>query len=95
MSDCKHEEFRAVVAVNRLEDTNPMAFTADVKICCAQCLLQFEFIGFPAGLSPVKPTVSFDGCELRVPIKPSGQAETPLYAGFGVTLSHLKTEGSA
>jgi hypothetical protein len=83
---CEHQDFKAIVAVNRLEDTQPMAFTADIKICCAHCAQEFEFIGFPVGLSPTHATVNPSGTELRVPLKPAGQAETPTYASWAMAL---------
>ena len=82
MSDRKHEDFNAYVVVNRLEDSG--AFVADIRVKCAQCELPFEFPGLPVGLSCANVTVSWDGQELRVPLKPSDSKFFPAFAGYGV-----------
>ncbi len=68
MPTCNHEDFTAHVAVNRLEDTGQ--FAADVTIRCAQCQTPFTFLGLPGGLRPDTATISVDGTEARLPIKP-------------------------
>ncbi len=65
---CKHENFAALVAVNRMEDTG--RFISDVTIKCVECDLAFEFIGPSAGIAWDRPTVSIDGTELHCPIEP-------------------------
>jgi hypothetical protein len=72
MPDCKHEDFEASVAVNRLKDSG--TFSADVTIKCRQCGLPFSFIGPEMGLSPERPMISVDGTELRAPIEPGPRA---------------------
>lgn len=44
---CQHKDFRANVAVNRLEDTG--RFMADVTINCSQYGLPFLFLGLEPG----------------------------------------------
>lgn len=66
MTDCKHENFTANVAVNRLEDSG--RFNADIKINCAQCGTPFRFLGLPVGLDPNGACVSVDGTEARLAI---------------------------
>jgi hypothetical protein len=67
-NECRHLNFACEVAVNRLEDSG--RFHADVRICCEECGLPFQFDGLPVGLDFGKPTVSFDGREARMPISP-------------------------
>ena len=80
MSDCKHEEFNANVAVNRMEDTG--AFVADIHIECRQCQEPFRFLGVRAGLNFHSPTVSIDEIELHVPIEPQGEPRLQATATF-------------
>jgi hypothetical protein len=72
---CEHLNFQANVKVTRLTDNENenvvTGYSADMKICCVDCGIPFEFIGVPGGYSPIQPMVSFDATELRVPIKPS------------------------
>lgn len=71
---CLHLCFKADVNVNRL--TGPGgevdAYSADVKIHCADCGQDFAFLGMDAGVSPEKPTVSYSQDEARLPIVPYG-----------------------
>lgn len=72
---CDHEEFEAVVDVNRLTDVEggPVtAYSADVRIECTQCGEHFVFIGAPMGLSPREPRTSVLGQIIHLPIKPEG-----------------------
>lgn len=69
---CPHENFRANVAVNRLEDTK--AFSADVTIQCADCNERFVFVGLPGGSHPNVATSSVFGHEARLPIRPASEA---------------------
>ncbi|MAZ85800.1 MAG: hypothetical protein CML31_05255 [Rhizobiales bacterium] len=74
MTKCKHEEFMASVSVARLTDekAGPVTgYTASVKVHCAQCGVEFRFIGVPAGNHYAEPRVSVDGTELRAPIEPA------------------------
>ncbi|TIR78836.1 MAG: hypothetical protein E5X15_10485 [Mesorhizobium sp.] len=73
---CKHMNFGASVAVNRLEDTG--RFMADVTIRCADCNEPFQFIGLEPGLKMNGATVSIDGLEARLAISPNSQAMSPL-----------------
>lgn len=66
--DCTHEKFQAIVAVNRLLDTQ--TFHADVTISCQDCQLPFRFLGALKGLNMVGITTSVDGTELRTAIAP-------------------------
>lgn len=67
---CSHENFQAVVEVNRLGDPVE-AFIADVRITCLDCDEKFRFNGVKAGLSPTEPRVSVDETELHLPIRPA------------------------
>lgn len=68
---CPHENFKANVAVGRIEPTPPakgMRFCADVRINCTQCGVPFRFLGLPAGLDLNGASVSVDGEEARLAI---------------------------
>lgn len=71
---CLHENFEAVVAVNRLtaaDDGLVTGYTADIRVHCADCGEPFRWIGVPAGMSPARPVVSIDETELRAPLRPA------------------------
>lgn len=71
---CPHENFGAVVEVNRLcsVEGGPIdAYSADIRVRCADCDEPFRWIGVPAGLSPARPMVSVDETELRAPLRPA------------------------
>lgn len=71
---CPHENFDAIVAVNRITatDDGPVtAFNADIRVRCADCDEPFRWIGVPAGMSPALPMVSVDETELRAPLRPA------------------------
>jgi hypothetical protein len=71
MSDCRHEDFAASVAVNRMEDSGHVI--ADIRIACRQCGEPFRFLGCRvAGLSFQEPSVSVTELELHAPIEPQG-----------------------
>jgi hypothetical protein len=73
-NNCKHEQFEAMTRVARLTEEGSdkvTGFSADIRIHCSQCGTPFEFIGVPGGYHPGHPMVSFDGTELRAPIRPS------------------------
>ena len=83
MTECKHMNFAAHVAVNRLEDVG--RFTADVTIKCAECGLPFQFLGLEPGLKMDGAAVSVDGLEARLAIAPKGKVLTPLQVlGFSI-----------
>lgn len=75
MEDCKHERFQCTCEVTRLhkegEPEKITGYTTDIKVHCTDCGQPFEWIGVPGGSSPMQPMVSFDGTELRAPIRPS------------------------
>lgn len=71
---CPHEHFAATVEVNRLastEDGPIHAYSADIRVQCADCGEPFRWIGLQAGLMPTKPMVSVDETELRAPLRPA------------------------
>ncbi len=71
---CPHDEFEAVVEVNRLcreRGGVVSGYSADVRIWCKHCTERFRFIGVPAGLMADRPTCSVDETELRAPIRPA------------------------
>lgn len=71
--DCPHMSFRALVAVNRLEDAG--RFVAEIQVVCEVCGIPFKFLGMPAGVMAGKPTTSFAGEEARLPIAPMTDPE--------------------
>ena len=78
--ECKHEHFFVQANVIRLTADNIVpekivGYCADIKIYCSECHQPFEFIGVPVGISNSRPMVSFDGTEIRMPLKPSTIAE--------------------
>lgn len=84
---CKHMNFRADVAVNRLtasEDDSDtiVGYSADIKIRCTECDTPFEFIGLGVGMMPTEPMCSFNFQEARMPIKPKGENMPMDLAGF-------------
>lgn len=71
---CLHENFQAVTRVGRLSETEggPIyRYMLEVQVRCAHCFKYFEFIGVPAGHSPMHPMASSSFIELRAPIRPS------------------------
>lgn len=76
MSACKHMQFRADVAVARLEDSG--RFNAEIKIECADCHLPFQFVGLPLGLDLGGACMSIDGQQARLAIVPVGSEPNPL-----------------
>jgi hypothetical protein len=66
---CGHENVRVEAGVNAFEDRRG-EWTADIRIACNLCGVPFKFLGLPAGVSFLHPTVSIDSRELRVPIVP-------------------------
>lgn len=97
--DCKHENFESFVDVNRLviDDKTPerLQYNADIRIRCAQCKTQFQFIGIQKGLNLYGPSVSFDGCEARLAIVPNGENPPALsdsVTGFTIKVKHIHDE---
>lgn len=88
---CPHEDFDALVGVNRLTSVpgGPVtAFTADIAISCTGCGEKFRFIGAPAGSMPDRPMVSVDETVLHAPMRPaSADPDFGLgIPGFAVTM---------
>jgi hypothetical protein len=89
---CPHENFEALVAVNRLlaseGDAEPNAFAADITVNCTACAERFRWIGAPAGLSGGHPTVSVDEFTLHAPLRPA--SSDPDFGlgipGFSITM---------
>lgn len=87
--DCKHENFHATVEVTRLtkdEGGGPYAFSADVKIQCAGCLLPFKFLGLGVGMSSLEPLTDVTGQELHAPIVPVGREDMVGTLGYRITV---------
>lgn len=81
---CKHENFEAHVAVNRLEDSGQ--FMTDIKVNCRDCGLPFEWLGLEPGVDLQGAKCSIDGLEARIAIIPRGQKPNPLQRmAFGVS----------
>lgn len=73
MNNCHHENFEAKCNVGRLtdgEDGPVTSWVIEVRVRCADCQLDFGFIGPPAGIRNSDATCSPDGLELRCPIAP-------------------------
>lgn len=70
---CPHKDFAVDVEVNRLTtEGGPVeAFSADVRIRCADCDEPFRFIGVPAGVLPGRPACSIDEAVVHLPIRPA------------------------
>lgn len=72
---CLHEDFNAYVEVNRLTDREgdevPNAYSADIRVSCANCGESFRWIGVQAGSSGGKPMCSADETVLRAPLRPA------------------------
>lgn len=66
--ECQHEKFAASVDVHRLIDVG--RFQCDVRVKCAECDVEFSFLGPPLGLLMLGPSVSVDRTELSIPIEP-------------------------
>lgn len=74
--ECKHMNFKAHVAVARLEDSGK--FQAEVTIHCLECGTPMQFLGLPPGLKLSGAAVSVDGLEARLAICPQGAQSSPL-----------------
>ena len=72
---CNHEDFKANVDVNRMEDSG--RFIADIRVECTQCGTPFHFVGVNYGLSFSRPALSADGCELHIPLMPGRKVMQP------------------
>lgn len=71
---CPHEDFEAVVEVNRLCTERGgvvNAYSATLRVWCTACTEKFRFIGTPCGLMSDRPACSLDETELRAPIRPA------------------------
>lgn len=77
---CAHENFAAKVDVGRLTDAagNVTSYMADVRIECAECHRQFQFLGLPAGIDTHGSMLSIDGTEARLAICPAGEVPSVL-----------------
>lgn len=75
--ECDHSNMRIMTNVIHIQDdlhkpVNERRSKLDIiSVQCADCGTDFEFVGMSAGAHDVKPTVSFDGLEARLNIKPS------------------------
>lgn len=71
---CPHEEFAALVEVNRIRADKNMSvvgYSADIKVHCCDCGEPFRWIGVEPGASPRGPMCSIDETELRAPLRPA------------------------
>jgi hypothetical protein len=62
-----------------------MGYSAEVRIRCAHCAEEFEFLTPTVGVLSREATRSFDGKELRVPIRPASAGEN-----FGLNLPGVR-----
>lgn len=93
VSRCKHENFNALVNVQRIEggEGGPVTrFMADVTVWCTACLTKFSFVGLPHGLDMNGAAVSVDGTEARLTIAPPGEVMTMLEGVTGFTAKRTK-----
>lgn len=87
MSDCEHENFNAIVDINRLSEfgDGPVAsLSIDIRVQCASCGKPVRFEG-PIGTlvgRGAHPCVSLDGLELHA-AGHMGNNDTPLM-GFRI-----------
>jgi hypothetical protein len=79
---CAHENFQASVCVGRLLDdkteTRVIGYTAEIKIHCATCKKEFQFLGLEPGVDTHGARVSIDGLKARIAICPAGERPNPL-----------------
>lgn len=73
---CPHLNFDAEVEVNCLgvgetSDGTPKAYSASIRVRCADCEELFRWIGVQAGMQPNRPMVSVDETQLHAPLRPS------------------------
>lgn len=71
---CLHEDFNAFVEVNRLTEREgePVdAYSADIRVSCANCGEPFRWIGLQAGLSGGRPMCSIDETVMSAPLRPA------------------------
>lgn len=74
-SACPHEAFAVRADVNRVTDNDGTAvigFDLEIAVDCVACMSPFEFVGLPLGLSPARPTGTFDGLIMTAPCRPYG-----------------------
>ena len=93
MAACEHNDFEAVVTVNRMPsvENGPInSWMADVTVKCAQCGTPFRFVGLPAGCDLNSPCVSVNAEEARMPIAPRGHVRSELEGGTEVGFSIRK-----
>lgn len=91
---CQHETWEAFVAVSNLADQHGSTLdrrAIDLRINCARCGVALQFVGMPAGLSVLWPTVSVDGLEARLNAVPEGTVMSPL-AEFAAAFPPPKEE---
>lgn len=96
-AECKHENFAARVAVNRMpsEDGGPICtFMADVTVTCAACGLPFHFLGMPLGLDLAGAAVSVDRTEAHLAIAP-GPAPIPKSGTMRFNVGHGRQKGGS
>lgn len=80
---CPHLNFAAQVSVNRIvadgeEPERVTGYLAEVKIQCADCGRNMQFLGLPAGIDTGGAAVSVDGLEARLGLVPQGDALSTL-----------------
>ncbi len=71
--NCKHEKFQANSRVGRLSEVEggPITrYVIEIQVHCVECMMPFQFVGLPGGVSPNYPTTCVEKIEARMPIKP-------------------------
>lgn len=78
---CEHNNWQARVAVSNLTDEQGSTIgrrAVDLRVSCADCGANLQFVGMPAGCSVLWPTISVDGLEARLNAVPEGVEMSPL-----------------
>lgn len=81
---CEHANHEATVnvfALTQHEGGETNAWSADIRIGCADCGEAFGFRGVPVGLSPRFPCASVDTTEIRLPLWAPSQLTLAQMAG--------------
>jgi hypothetical protein len=77
---CNHVDFETTCTVERTGGTagKPLAWMARVRVRCADCGRDFDFVGLAPGYSQLEPRAGLLGIEAQLPLSPS--ARDPLDA---------------
>ncbi len=65
---CEHQNFAALVNVQRLLDVGK--FVCEIGVKCADCGLEFSFVGLPLAISIDRACLNIDATVVSLPIEP-------------------------